>query len=159
ENAPKGEAGLAGAGTFALILVPVALLSCWCGIAVQIKRFHDRGRSWWFVLAPLVPALFMGLALGETIGRGGSPLELVASLQPYIVISWLINLYIFVELGCLPGVEGANKFGPPPGVARGTLEPAQPGGAVDAASALFGAQSAMDRAIADRARQTQGEPP
>jgi len=158
EGAPKGEAGLAGAGTFALILVPVALLTCWCGIAVQIKRFHDRGRSWWFVLLPLVPALFMGLAIGESIGRGGSPLELVASVQPYIVISWLINLYIFVELGCLPGVEGANKFGPPPGMTRGAIEPAQSSGAVDAASALFGAQSAMDRAIADRARQTQDEP-
>ncbi len=106
----------------------------------------------------------MAMAVGESLARGGSPLDLFVSLQPYAFVGWLINLYIFVELGCLSGVEGPNKFGPPPGAARGPIEPARPSGAVDAASSLFGAQSAIDRAIAeraipDRARPPQAEPP
>jgi hypothetical protein len=65
----------------------------------------------------------------------------------------LICLAFFIDLGCLPGVEGTNKYGPPPG-SPGPAEPARPSGAVDATSSLFGAQSAMDRAIAD-ARKPQ----
>lgn len=159
ENAPKGEAGMAGAGLFALIVLPLAVLTCWVGIAIQIKRFHDRDRPWWLVLLPFAPAIFVGMAVGETMARGGSPYELAASLQPYSIIGMLINLYIFIELGCLPGADGANKYGPPPGSAGGPLEPSRPSGAVEASSSLFGAQSAMDRAIAERARQPQSETP
>ena len=152
ENATKSEAAMAGVGAFALLFAPVLIIVCWTGLAIQIKRFHDRGRPWWFVLLPFVPALFIGMAIAESVARGGSPYQLMASVGPYSVIGWLINLYLFVELGCLSGVDGDNKYGPPPGSARGPVEAPRPSGAVDAASSLCGAQSAMDRAIADQNR-------
>ncbi|MGQ0533069.1 MAG: DUF805 domain-containing protein, partial [Caulobacteraceae bacterium] len=31
--------------TFAVALLPALLLGSWCGLALQWKRFHDRGRS------------------------------------------------------------------------------------------------------------------
>ena len=61
----------------------------------------------------------------------------------------LTSFAFFIDLGCLGSVEGPNKYGPPPGAPPASLDPSRASGAVDAASSLFGAQSAMDRAIAD----------
>jgi uncharacterized membrane protein YhaH (DUF805 family) len=157
DNAPKKEALSAGAGLFALLLLPLFAFVCWSAIAIQIKRFHDRGKSWWFVLLPFIPMVFMAMAAFEIVARGGSPYELAWSVQPYSLIGMLINLYVFVELGCLGSVEGENKFGPPAGTAPRGPDP-RPSGAVDAASTLFGAQSAMDRAIADARTPQQAQP-
>lgn len=33
----------------------LALFSFWCGLAVYVKRFHDRDRSGWFALVFLIP--------------------------------------------------------------------------------------------------------
>ena len=30
---------------------PIMLAMAWAGVAIQVKRFHDRGRSGWFALA------------------------------------------------------------------------------------------------------------
>lgn len=75
----------------ALVFVPlsiVMLLSCWCSIVLQVKRWHDRDKSGWWSLIGLVPYI------------GG--------------------LWAFVEVGCLPGTDGPNRFGEDP------LKPAEP---------------------------------
>src|SRR6185436_18344441 len=89
---------------------------------------------------------------------GGAPLErVVADALPYFGLLMLISLGFFIDLGCLPSVEGTNKYGPPPGTPPASLDPSRPSGAVEATSSLFGAQTAMDRAIAD-ARKPQAAP-
>jgi uncharacterized membrane protein YhaH (DUF805 family) len=55
----------------------------WIGICASIKRFHDRGKSAWWILIALVP--FIG------------------------------GIWMFIELGILPGDQDANEYGEPGG--------------------------------------------
>lgn len=72
-----------GVGLLSGILSLVAL---WPGLAIWVKRCHDRDRSGWFLLISFIPI----------IGA----------------------IWLFVELGCLRGSIGGNRFGPDPVVAR-----------------------------------------
>lgn len=145
----------AGAGLLAL---PLFALTVWCGLAIQFKRFHDRGRTGWISLAPLVLiVLLIASIIGDAAAR--APLEqLFGDALPYFALLMLVSLAFFVDLGCLSGVDGPNKYGPPPGAPRPPMEPSGPSGVVDAASSLFGAQAAMDRAIQERGQAAQPQP-
>jgi uncharacterized membrane protein YhaH (DUF805 family) len=138
-----------GAGVLAL---PLFVLTVWCGLAVQFKRFHDRGRTGWISMIPLVlGVLFIGSVLGDILGH--APLErLFNDALPYFGLLMLTGLAFFIDLGCMGSVEGPNKYGPPPDGPRTPLEPVKPRAAVDVSSSLFGAQSAIDRAITERAQ-------
>lgn len=81
-----GGAGLflAMPGATTLILGSVlVLISAWIGICSSIKRYHDRGKSGFWVFICFVPI----------VG----------------------TIWMFIELGFIPGEEGVNDFGPPPG--------------------------------------------
>ncbi len=41
----------------AILEVAVVALSIWVGLAVQIKRWHDRDKSGWWALMNLIPVL------------------------------------------------------------------------------------------------------
>ena len=143
-------------GASALVL-PISLLVLWCSLAIQFKRFHDRGRTGWISIVPLALNVLMVVAVLCDI-FGGAPLErTVADVMPFVGLLMLTGLAFFIDLGCLPSVEGPNKYGPPPGT-PGPIEPQRPSGAVDAASSLFGAQSAMDRAIAEARNPRRAAP-
>ncbi len=73
------------------------------GLAVGIKRLHDRDKSgWWLLLFYLLPPVLDGL--GRAIG-----IPLIFSLASVAVSIWAL-----VELGFLRGTSGANKYGPDP---------------------------------------------
>lgn len=74
---------------------PALLFSACC---VLSKRLHDRGRSGW-IAAIIVLALIIAWP-----GPAGF-IDFVACL----VILWAV-----VELGAMPGEQGANRFGPNP---------------------------------------------
>lgn len=38
-----------------LLMLPVMAFSIWAGLAVAIKRWHDRGKSGWWVLIGFIP--------------------------------------------------------------------------------------------------------
>ncbi len=40
-----------------LVALVIVLAAAWIGLAVGIKRFHDRGRAGWWVLIALVPVV------------------------------------------------------------------------------------------------------
>jgi uncharacterized membrane protein YhaH (DUF805 family) len=69
-----------------LLLLPFSLalpvVGTWSLLAVQVKRWHDRDKSW--------PWLFIGF------------------------IPFVGGLWLFVELGCLEGTRGDNRFGHSP---------------------------------------------
>ena len=67
---------------FGLCEAAVTILAAWIGLALDVKRWHDRGKSGWFVLVGLIPLI--GL------------------------------LWLLIELGCLDGTHGSNRFGPSP---------------------------------------------
>jgi uncharacterized membrane protein YhaH (DUF805 family) len=156
-----GKEGAVGA-VIALVVVgvPLLLVSAWCQTALQIKRLHDRGRSWAWSLLPI--ALYAPLytsSFAASAHMGGGPG--FASSGLYFAAVCLVALWMFVDLGCLPGVDGPNQYGDPPGGsgAPSTPTPRAPSNAASAASALFGAQSAVDRAIAEKATRAQAPVP
>ena len=80
------------------------------GIAVGIKRLHDRDKSaWWlavFYLTPLVLSL-----LGVDVFNED---ETGIAQQILVYVSFAINIWAIVELGCLRGTIGANQYGSDP---------------------------------------------
>ena len=73
------------------------------GIAVGLKRLHDRDMSgWWLLVFYLLPAVLDGL--GRAIG-----VPLVFSLAGSAISIWAL-----VVLGFLRGTSGANQYGPDP---------------------------------------------
>jgi uncharacterized membrane protein YhaH (DUF805 family) len=94
-------AGLISKGIgFFLIALIVWIAIAISGVFVGIKRLHDRDKSgWWLVLFYLVPSVLSGLSDQSVI----LPLA-----------GFAISVWAFVELGCLRGTVGPNKYGPDP---------------------------------------------
>ena len=104
---------------FAVVLacIVVALL-----LIASIRRLHDRDKSWrWLLLFYLVPGVAEELAV-LLRGQGPDELSLVSAAWLYLVAA-SFSIWGFVELGCLRGTEGPNRYGSDP------LERAQEGGA------------------------------
>ena len=78
----------------------------WIYLATAIKRLHDRDRSgWWIVPFFVVPGLFSQFS--DLLPDSNWVLAIVLVMQ----ISWLWG---FVEMFCLHGSLGSNRFGPDP---------------------------------------------
>jgi uncharacterized membrane protein YhaH (DUF805 family) len=81
------------------------------GLAVGVKRLHDRDKSGWYLLLfYIVPSVLIGIALAMTMTMEDS--ALIAGVLDLIAFS--ISIWAFVELGCLRGTVGSNRFGPDP---------------------------------------------
>lgn len=81
----------------------VALIS---GIAVGVKRLHDRGKSGlWLLVFYLVPGALSGIGMFS----GSEAIYMLLSL-----IGTGISIWMLVELGCLRGTVGPNEYGPDP---------------------------------------------
>jgi uncharacterized membrane protein YhaH (DUF805 family) len=72
-------------------------LMLFTGACVLSKRLHDRGRSGWWAAVILLAVI----AVHDSIEFWDFPFV--------FVLVWAI-----VELGVLPGEQGANRFGPNP---------------------------------------------
>jgi uncharacterized membrane protein YhaH (DUF805 family) len=94
-------------GILAFIVELAAFIS---GLAVIIKRLHDRDKSaWWLLVFYVVP---VALALiGTWIGMTSGSL-----VVPIIcgVVSVAVGIWAFIEWGCLRGTPGTNQYGPDP---------------------------------------------
>jgi len=91
-------------GVFAL---PILVLF-FASLAVSARRLHDRNKSaWWLILLWLVPTLIS--LLGAAAGEGGSE---AASLIR--VLGLPFSVWAFIELGCLKGTTGPNRYGDDP---------------------------------------------
>lgn len=128
----------------------------WSGFALQVKRFHDRGRSGLWVLAPLVPLSMIVVAVLAGIAEHVKPTQTLPELTLWFGALTLINLWFFVDLGLLASVDGPNKYGPPPGSRPGPAPPSTPGREQDVM--LKNAARALERAIDDQARATAAPP-
>ena len=87
-----------------LVVLAALIVGLWGGVAIGIKRLHDREKSgWWLLLFWFLPAILSGA--GSALGGIGMVLSL-ASLA--------ISIWAIVELGCLKGTTGPNMYGPDP---------------------------------------------
>lgn len=44
-------------GASLLMMLPVAVVFVWSGLAISVKRWHDRNKSGWWVLIGFVPVI------------------------------------------------------------------------------------------------------
>jgi uncharacterized membrane protein YhaH (DUF805 family) len=91
---------------FYLLGLPLLVIGVWLVAATAIKRLHDRAKSgWWFVPFFIAPSLFENLS----DWLENPSLALLAS-----VLGLVLSIWCFVELFCLRGTRGPNRFGPDP---------------------------------------------
>jgi uncharacterized membrane protein YhaH (DUF805 family) len=117
---------MVGAGLFGFILAIYTLAIIWPAIATYIKRIHDRNKSGWFIVIPMIPGVLLGLIWGvAVIGMVSSAATGSTASTGFLVgagaFTWIlmlvhfgISLWFFVEFGCMRGTIGANRFGPDP---------------------------------------------
>jgi uncharacterized membrane protein YhaH (DUF805 family) len=104
---------------FQILSFAVNLAVFIAGIAVCIKRLHDRDRSgWWlllFYVGPVAVALIGGFifwAAADTVGMSAEWSYL--GLRLCILGGFALVIWGFVEIGCRRGTAGYNRFGPDP---------------------------------------------
>jgi uncharacterized membrane protein YhaH (DUF805 family) len=89
-----------------------ALIFLWQSIAIDVKRWHDIGLSGWMALVIYVPAAaFYGLWLAGNGGTVGHP---DARVDAALYLFGLAVLVYFIILAARRGVQGPNRYGPPP---------------------------------------------
>ena len=106
---------------FFLIYAIIGIGSFISYFAVVVKRLHDRDKSgWWLLVFVVLPSVLVGISGAMTMSAmmesGGNIPDINASPMGTIVylIGAAIGLWAFVELFCLRGTIGANKYGPDP---------------------------------------------
>lgn len=94
---------LVGLGAFGVLMIS--------SFAIYVKRLHDRDKSaWWIIPFVILPSLLRGI--GDAFsGTPDSPTGVGALLS---LISLPLSIWAFVEIGCLRGTVGSNRFGPDP---------------------------------------------
>jgi uncharacterized membrane protein YhaH (DUF805 family) len=96
----------------AILALPMLIAVVWASLAVGARRLHDRNKSaWWLLVFQGVPAVFSGLgdAMRLTPGDAGAGVGALMAL-----IGFGFSVWAFVELGCLRGTAGPNRFGDDP---------------------------------------------
>jgi uncharacterized membrane protein YhaH (DUF805 family) len=100
--------GLAPAATvlFYVAGTPIIVVGTWILAATTIKRLHDRDKSvWWIVPFFMAPNL---------LGRLWDWLDDPTAALVVSAIGFGLSVWCFVELFCLRGTRGPNRFGPDP---------------------------------------------
>ena len=93
------------------------LLVLWPGIAVLIKRIHDRNKSGWLVWAlygPFILAVIFAIAAAIALAAGSSAASLWVICGVFGVAVVAVGIWFFIEFGCMRGTIGANQYGPDP---------------------------------------------
>lgn len=94
-----------------LLVLAIVMVS---GLAVGVKRLHDRNKSgWWLLFFIGAPALLEGAARAMP-GMESGILGLLGAG---------INIWMIIELGFLRGTAGSNRFGPDPLASGGASPP------------------------------------
>lgn len=97
--------------TAVLISVLVAFALAYPSYALMAKRFQDRDRPGLLALLGIVPAFIVNLLYTFRIL---DPIEPTALSRFLDVILVVVGLWILIELGCLKGTQGPNRYGPDP---------------------------------------------
>ena len=81
-------------------------LVMWVYFAMSIKRLHDRNKSAWWIV-PFLVAPGLNTQFGDWLGDS----------WPAVFICYAAHIAFiwgFVEMYCLKGTSGPNRFGPDP---------------------------------------------
>jgi|SRR5215208_2271469 len=110
---------LLGLGKVVLMYGPLSLVMALGlfvpGLAVQVRRLHDRNQPGWWLLGLYVPYALM-LAITPTLssGEGGVPSLGTAAIAGILGLIVLVVAIVMLVFYCLPGTPGPNAYGPDP---------------------------------------------
>ena len=93
-------------GGILALIVFIAIL--WAMLALSTRRLHDRNKSGWWLVAMYLPVgLVSAFAAAVSVAEpdAGSAIGL---------LSLPFTIWAFIELGCMKGTSGSNRFGPDP---------------------------------------------
>jgi uncharacterized membrane protein YhaH (DUF805 family) len=93
--------------TVAVVFIPWLMWGC----AIHTERLHDRDKSaWWLLVFYGVPGVLGHFAKAAWFaGAAGTGLHYILALASFALSTWG-----FIEIGCLRGTVGSNKYGPNP---------------------------------------------
>jgi uncharacterized membrane protein YhaH (DUF805 family) len=115
-----------GAGIFGFLWFIYTLVIIWPAFATYIKRVHDRNKTGWFILIPVIPGILLGIVWGVAFIGALSSIASGSQAGVGVLVgagafTWIlllvhtgISIWFFVEFGCLRGTIGVNRFGPDP---------------------------------------------
>lgn len=104
-GAAASGAALGGGVVIMLILYAVVTLGLIIpGIAVSVRRLHDTDRSGWWILAPLLGYLVVGVGAATH----SSPIAVIGAVAG-AVLAIAVLVFLFLD-----GTVGPNRFGPDP---------------------------------------------
>lgn len=106
-------------GPVSTITLIFQLIVLWPGIAILIKRIHDRNKSGWLVwlfYGPAIAAIIFTIAAIFAAFASGE--NAVWALGIIAAVFWVavaaVSVWFFVEFGCMRGTIGSNRYGPDP---------------------------------------------
>jgi uncharacterized membrane protein YhaH (DUF805 family) len=102
----RADGGSSGAMTFVTILILAA------SVPLVVKRLKDRNKSPHYAWLMYGPAIIS--TIGEMTGFTGTPTEPNALGYALALLSLIIGIWFFIELGFLRGTAGPNGYGPDP---------------------------------------------
>ncbi|HZT88541.1 MAG TPA: DUF805 domain-containing protein [Stellaceae bacterium] len=114
----KGANGETHSGPFTTLGTLFQLLVLWPGIAMLVKRIHDRNKSGalvWLLYGPLILLIVFGVAAIFAVTSGSEAASSLGVLSAVLgVIVAVVAIWFFIEFGCMRGTIGENRFGPDP---------------------------------------------
>jgi uncharacterized membrane protein YhaH (DUF805 family) len=94
------------------------LVVLWPGIALLIKRIHDRNKSGWLVwvlYGPMILALLFSIAAFIAIALGSNEIASLGIISGVLWVAVLVvAIWFFIEFGCMRGTVGSNQYGADP---------------------------------------------
>jgi uncharacterized membrane protein YhaH (DUF805 family) len=96
---------IAGEPPSTLFNLAIAIPALLLGLALNAKRLHDRDKSaWWLLVFYAMPTI---------LSTAADRMEDAQFILLHVV-SFGIGVWYFIELGCLRGTVGPNRYGPDP---------------------------------------------
>ncbi|THD59326.1 DUF805 domain-containing protein [Phenylobacterium sp.] len=108
----EGAMAVVVTGLLGLLSLPFLVALFVAIVANAARRLDDRDKSaWWLLLFVGIPGLLLTLAeAGRPSGSGDAG----AFSGMLALLSLPFLLWGFVEIGCMPGTKGPNKYGEDP---------------------------------------------
>jgi uncharacterized membrane protein YhaH (DUF805 family) len=115
----KAANGETVSGPFTTLSNIFNLVMLWPGIAILIKRIHDRNKSGvlaWVLYGPLILLILFGIGTAIAAMSGNTSTTAVLGIISLIllIIVLIVSIWFFIEFGCMRGTIGANTYGPDP---------------------------------------------
>ena len=99
---------------FIVMIVIVFIPWLMWAIAIHTERLHDRDKSaWWLLVFYGLPAVLSGSAEAAWFaGLAGPMMHSIFGALSWV--SFALTMWAFVEIGCLRGTVGPNRYGANP---------------------------------------------